>query len=90
MWRRDLLRIVANNINSSERDVLRMLMNPSSLLFKHLIKVYSVERIVDEISLFVSYSKDYNATKLNMPDLEALRKKLKNGSNDESTSELGA
>tara|TARA_R110001599_G_scaffold38118_3_gene117259 strand:+ start:833 stop:2398 length:1566 start_codon:yes stop_codon:yes gene_type:complete len=90
MWRRDLLRIVANNINSSERDVLRMLMNPSSLLFKHLIKVYSVERIVDKISLFVSYSKDYNATKLNMPDLEALRKKLKNGSNDESTSELGA
>lgn len=90
MWRRDLFRIVANNINSSERDVLRMLMNPSSLLFKHLIKVYSVDKIVDKISLFVSYSKEYNATKLNMPNIEALRRKLNNGSNNESTSELGA
>lgn len=92
-WRRDLMRIIAKNINKSEQDVLRMLCNPKSLLFKHLIKVYSVDKIVDKIRMFVEFSKQYNFRKIDMPDLDAVREKLKKSSNknqNDSTNELGA
>jgi len=92
-WRRDLMRIIAKNINKSEQDVLRMLCNPKSLLFKHLIKVYSVDRIVDKIRMFVEFSKQYNFRKIDMPDLDAVKEKLKksiNKNQNDSTNELGA
>lgn len=93
IWRRDLMRIFANNINKSERDVLKMLCSPNSLLFKHLNKVYSVDRIVDKIKLFVEFSKEYNFRKLEMPDLDAVRAKLKENRteiNGNASDELGA
>ncbi len=91
LWRRDFMKIVANNINKSEKDVLRMLCNPNSLLFKHLIKVYDTDKIVDKIAMFVNYSKQYNFRKLQMPDLQSLRDKLKESNkNNDSTNELGA
>ena len=91
LWRRDFMKIVANNINKSEKEVLRMLCNPNSLLFKHLIKVYDTDKIVNKIELFVRFSKEYNFRKLQMPDLNALRDKLKqNNNNNDSTNELGA
>jgi len=90
LWRRDFMKIVANNINKSEKDVLRMLCNPNSLLFKHLIKVYDTDKIVNKVQMFVRYSKEYNFRKLQMPDLDALREKLKQSNNNDSTNELGA
>lgn len=90
LWRRDFMKIVANNINRSEKEVLRMLCNPNSLLFKHLIKVYDTDKIINKIQMFVRYSKEYNFRKLQMPDLDALRDKLKQSNNNDSTNELGA
>ncbi len=92
-WRRDLMRIVAKNINKSEKDVLRMLCNPNSLLFKHLIKVYTVDKIVSKIRMFVEFSRQYNFRKLDMPDLDAVKNKLNksvNKNQNDSTNELGA
>jgi len=93
LWRRDLMKIIANNINKSEKEVLRMLCNPNSLLFKHLVKVYSVDRIVDKIRMFVEFSRQYNFRKIDMPNLDAVKEKLKKSSNknqNDSTNELGA
>jgi hypothetical protein len=91
LWRRDFMKIVANNVNKSEKEVLRMLCNPNSLLFKHLIKVYDTDKIVNKIELFVKFSKEYNFRKLQMPDLQSLRDKLKqSNNNNDSTNELGA
>ena len=92
MWRRDLVRIMVENFGKSEREVLRLLMNPKSKLFRHLLKVYTIQRIVNKITLYVSLSKEYNHKVLQMPDstelLEKLRNKLIN--NNDSTNELGA
>lgn len=90
LWRRDFMKIVANNINKSEKEVLRMLCNPNSLLFKHLLKVYDTDKIINKIEMFVRYSKQYNFRKLQMPDLNNLRDKLKQSNNNDSTNELGA
>ncbi len=92
MWRRDLVRIMVENFGKSEREVLRLLMNPKSKLFRHLLKVYTVQKIVNKIALYVSLSKEYNHKVLQMPDstelLEKFRSQLKN--NNDSTNELGA
>jgi len=90
MWRRDLMRIIAKNINKSEKEVLRMLCSPKSLLFKHLIKVYSADKIIEKIRLFVEYSKQYNFRKLDMPDTDALKNVFNKSNNKNSTNELGA
>ena len=92
LWRRDLVRIMVENFGKSEKDVLRLLMNPKSKLFRHLIKVYNVQRMVDKISLYVSHSKTYNHKVITMPDLTELLNKLKESlhNNNDSTNELGA
>lgn len=90
LWRRDLARIMVNNINQSEKDVLRMLVNPKSLIFKHLSKVYSVDQIVNKIKLFVTYSREFNDVKLDMPDLNKVKRRLDKGNSNESTNQLGA
>ncbi len=92
MWRRDLVRIMVENFGKSEREVLRLLMNPKSKLFRHLLKVYTIQRIVNKITLYVSLSKEYNHKVLQMPDSTELLEKLRNQliNNNDSTNELGA
>ena len=92
LWRRDLVRIMVENFGKSEKDVLRLLMNPKSKLFRHLIKVYNVQRMVNKISLYVSHSKTYNHKVITMPDLTELLNKFKESlhNNNDSTNELGA
>lgn len=72
IWRRDLMRIIMKNINSSEQEVLRMMLNPRSILHKHLRKVYSSDRFMDKCNKFVKYADSYNDIKLNEPNWDAL------------------
>lgn len=92
MWRRDLVKIMVENFGKSEGEILRLLINPKSKLFKHLLKVYNVQRIVNKISLYVSMSKEYNHKVLQMPDHTELLEKFRNqlNKNNDSTNELGA
>jgi hypothetical protein len=64
LWRRDLVRIMANNINKSEKEVLRMMLNKKSILHRHLRKVYSMERFRKRCDDFVRYAEAYNDVKL--------------------------
>lgn len=64
LWRRDLMRIMCENINSSEIDVIKMICNPKSKLHVHLRKLYSVQSIVDKTEKYCAYSKDFNSKKI--------------------------
>lgn len=85
MWRRDLMRIMCININVSELDVLRMLLNHKSELYIHLRKVYSQDKLINKIEGFVKMCSDFNNKKLP----EIIRANIKND-NIDTTSELGA
>lgn len=69
LWRQDLVRIMCNNINKSETDVLKMLCNQKSKLYKHLRKVYTQAEIINKIGMFVTFSKNFNHKKLSYADL---------------------
>lgn len=76
IWRRDLVRIMMNNINKSEQEVLRMMLNPRSVLHKHLRKVYNSERFMKKCNDFVSYAEMFNDIKLdslNWDDLDSVK-----------------
>lgn len=65
LWRRDLFRIMVSHINKSEQDVLRMMLNPRSLLYRHLRKVYkSDDRYMKKCNDFVRFSEKFNSVKL--------------------------
>jgi hypothetical protein len=64
LWRRDLMRIIVENLNKSETQVLRMLLNQKSKLHIHLRKVFSIDKMIEKIEKFVRYSDDFNNVKL--------------------------
>lgn len=64
LWRRDLMRIIIDNFNKSEMQVLRMLLNSKSKLHIHLRKVYSIDKMISKIEKFVKYSDEFNNVKL--------------------------
>jgi hypothetical protein len=66
-WRLDLVRIMVENINKSEIDVLRMMLNPRTRLHKLLAKVFTPEKIFEKSNLYIKYSEMYNGRKLSMP-----------------------
>ena len=93
LWRRDLMRIMCNNINSSEIDVVRMIADPKSKLHIHMRKIFTIDKMVKKIELFVKYSKMYNDKNIEkMSKVKNAIKKLKkiqaNGVN--ISNELGA
>jgi hypothetical protein len=67
LWRRDLVRIMADNFNKSEFDVLKMMVNPNSKLYKHLRKIFPQDRMMEKVRLFVKYADLYGNKKLPMP-----------------------
>jgi hypothetical protein len=69
LWRQDLVRIMCKNINKSETDVLKMLCNQKSNLYKHLRKVYTQAEIINKIGMFVTFSRNFNHKKLSFVDL---------------------
>jgi hypothetical protein len=74
IWRRDLFRIMVENINKSEQQVLRMMLNPRSLLHRHLRKVYKTdERFMKKCNDFVRFSESYNQVKLNPIDWSSVK-----------------
>lgn len=74
LWRRDLIRIMCDNINKSEKEVLRMLVSPTSKLHKHMRKVYTHEGLVDKIIKFVDHSAFYNNKKIDPVNVDAIKK----------------
>jgi hypothetical protein len=79
LWRRDLMRIIVENINKSEMQVLRMLVNQKSKLHIHLRKVYSVDKMIEKIEKFVKYSEEFNNVKLPQANTSNLLKTEKLG-----------
>ena len=60
IWRRDLVRIMIKNINATELQVFKMMMNKKSKLYRHLSKVMSEEKIHEKCVKFLEYSKAFN------------------------------
>jgi hypothetical protein len=74
LWRRDLVRIMVRNINKSEQEILRTMLNPRSILHKHLRKVYkSDERFFKKCNDFVRFSEQYNDVKLSEIDWDRFK-----------------
>ena len=76
MWRVGLVRIMCENLYRSELDVLKMILNTRSRLYKHLALVFDDAKILDKANKFIKHSNIYNGTKLEMP------KKNKNKTNN--------
>jgi hypothetical protein len=75
LWRRDLVRIMIKHINKSEQEVLRMMLNPNSLLSKHLKKVYKAdEKYMKKCNDFVRFSEKYNQVKLSEIDWDRFKR----------------
>jgi hypothetical protein len=67
IWRRDLIRIMCNNINKDEIAVVKMMSSPTSPLYRHLRKVFSQEQIIRKIGMFVEYADIYCNKKIDIP-----------------------
>jgi len=88
LWRRDFLRLMCDNINKSELDVLKMLVNQNSKMYKHMRKIYSQDELLEKTKQFIYYSERFNDKKL--PPIDP--KKFKKGDDNitDSTEDLGA
>ena len=71
-WRRDLIRIMIENINKSELEVLRMMLNSRSKLHKHLRKVYNSERFMTKCNLFIKLTSEWHDIRLDDINWEAI------------------
>jgi hypothetical protein len=67
MWRVGLVRIMVENLYKSELDVLKMLLNTRSRLYKHMALIFDDHKILDKANKFIKHSNIYNGTKLEMP-----------------------
>ena len=99
IWRRDLMRIMCSSIKevkikgfksywkgASEIEVLQMMMNPKSKLYKHLRLVYTQEQLIKKVELFIYYSQSYNDKQL--PEL--IKSEIKTDNITNASNELGA
>jgi len=78
MWRVGLVRLMVENLYKSELDVLKMMLNTRSRLYKHLSKVYTPEKMIDNVSMFIKYSNIYNGTMLEFPKKKENKTKTNN------------
>lgn len=60
LWRRDLFRIIMDNINASEKEVFKMLLDEESALSVHMRKVYSPEKMRKKCRQFLNYCEMFN------------------------------
>jgi hypothetical protein len=74
LWRRDLIRLFTENMNKSEADVLRMLVDSRSKLYKHLRKIYSQDQLLDKVELFVHHVRQFNNKQLPKPNVDKIKK----------------
>lgn len=81
-WRIELMQIVIGNINASESEVLKMLVNRNSRLHKHIVKMYKAsnrnvsESLMALCDRFVQYAQQYNHVNLNIA-LEVIKNNQK-------------
>jgi hypothetical protein len=90
LWRRDLIRIMVDNMNKSELDVLRMMLNKKSRLHNHLRIVFSEDKILQKAEAFVRYSEIYNYKKLPLPNKDKYKNQKDRKNPNDSTNSLGA
>jgi hypothetical protein len=88
LWRRDLMRIIMTNMNASEVDVLKMIVNQRSKLYKHLRIIYTQSQVLTKIEKFIKYSKMYNNKVLDNVDVSKI--KSDGLSNSINNDEVGA
>lgn len=88
LWRRDLMRIIMTNINASEVDVLKMIVNQRSKLYKHLRLIYTQSQLLIKVEKFIQYSKLYNNKVLDNVDVSKI--KSDGLSNSINNDEVGA
>ena len=74
IWRIDLVKIFVKNINCSEIDVLKMMVNEKSPLHKHLLKVYTKEEINGKIFKYIRYAREFNNKNLDAPKRKESKK----------------
>jgi hypothetical protein len=81
-WRIELMQIVISNINASESEVLKMMVNRNSKLHKHIVKMYKAssrdvsESLMALCDRFVQYAQQYNHVNLNIA-LEVIKNNQK-------------
>lgn len=83
LWRRDLMRIMCDNVNKSEADVLKMLINSNSKLHKHLRKIYDHESLIVRIERFIDHCQFYNNKKLQKVDFAKSKEIVATGVNSD-------
>jgi hypothetical protein len=71
IWRIELMQLVVNNLNMSENEVLKMLVNKNSKLHKHIMLMYkkagrenASECLMELCARFVMYAQQYNHVNL--------------------------
>lgn len=84
IWRRDLIRIFVDNINKSEVDVLRMLVDSRSKLYKHMRKVYSQDQMVRKVEQYITHAKRWNNKNLPTPKINPNKDTIQDGLNNEN------
>lgn len=72
LWRRDLIRIMIENINKSELEVLRMMLSKRSKLHRHLRKVYNPKQFEKKCDDFVRFTARFNDIKLKEIDWDSI------------------
>jgi hypothetical protein len=84
-WRIELMQLVISNINASESEVLKMMVNRNSKLHKHLVKMYKASSrdvatsLMELCNRFVQYAQQYNHVNLNTA-LEVIKNNQKKAS----------
>jgi len=58
VWRRDLLRIICNNLDATPLRIVSMLTDKRSKLYKHMSNVYSEARMLEKFRLYVYFANE--------------------------------
>lgn len=77
LWRRDLLRIICDNLSATPFTILAMMHDKRSKLHKHLRKQYSASNLEKKIQLYVYFanqllSSDYTRLEKRIPEWERM------------------
>ena len=58
LWRRDLLRIICDNLDATPLRIVSMLTDKRSKLYKHMSKVYNDARMLEKFRLYVYFANE--------------------------------
>ena len=58
LWRRDLLRIICDNLDATPLRIVGMLTDKRSKLHKHMSKVYNEARMLEKFRLYVYFANE--------------------------------